>query len=81
MKFEMHRMYCYKDLLPFVVLVANECIITGVNILFKAATLQGMSKYVFVTYAYTFATIFFFPVYFFYTRFVYVYCNAYIMLS
>ncbi|GAU47303.1 hypothetical protein TSUD_283720 [Trifolium subterraneum] len=42
--------------------------IVGVNTLFKAATLQGMSKYVFVAYSYTFATIFFFPVYFFYTR-------------
>ncbi|CAJ2665472.1 unnamed protein product [Trifolium pratense] len=62
----MDRRYCYKDLLPFVVLVGNECMITGVNTLFKAATLQGMSKYVFVTYSYTFATIFFFPVYFFY---------------
>ncbi|XP_045812411.1 WAT1-related protein At5g40210-like isoform X2 [Trifolium pratense] len=62
----MDRRYCYKDLLPFVVLVGNECMITGVNTLFKAATLQGMSKYVFVTYSYTFATIFFFSVYFFY---------------
>ncbi|XP_045812419.1 WAT1-related protein At5g40240-like isoform X2 [Trifolium pratense] len=64
----MDRTYCYKDLLPFVILVVNECMTTGVNTLFKAATLQGMSKYVFVTYSYTFATIFFFPVYFFYRR-------------
>ncbi|CAJ2665475.1 unnamed protein product [Trifolium pratense] len=64
----MDRSYCYKDLLPFVILVVNECMTTGVNTLFKAATLQGMSKYVFVTYSYTFATIFFFPVYFFYRR-------------
>jgi hypothetical protein len=65
----MDRRYYYKDLVPFVVLVANECIITGVNTLFKAATLQGMSKYVFVTYSYAFATIFFFPGYLYHTRF------------
>ncbi|KAK2407496.1 WAT1-related protein [Trifolium repens] len=64
----MDRRYYYKDLVPFVVLVANECIITGVNTLFKAATLQGMSKYVFVTYSYAFATIFFFPGYLYHIR-------------
>ncbi|KAI5442492.1 hypothetical protein KIW84_011519 [Lathyrus oleraceus] len=62
---------CYKDLLPFMVLVGNECIITGVYTLFKAATLQGMSKYVFVAYSYTVSTILLLPFYFFYTRSVF----------
>lgn len=63
------RRYCYKDLLPFVVCVANECSNTGLFTLFKAATLQGMSNHVFVAYAYTVSTIVLFPVYFFYRRY------------
>ncbi|CAI8594449.1 unnamed protein product [Vicia faba] len=59
---------CYKDLLPLMVLVGNESIIIGVYTLFKAATLQGMSKYVFVAYSYTVSTILLLPLYFFYTR-------------
>ncbi|XP_061369728.1 WAT1-related protein At4g15540-like isoform X2 [Gastrolobium bilobum] len=64
----MDRRSCSKDLLPFVVLVANECSNTGLFTLFKAATLQGMSNFVFVTYAYALATIVLLPVSFFYRR-------------
>ena len=65
----MDRRHCYKDLLPLVVLVANECNNTGLFTLFKAATLQGMSNYVFVTYAYSVALLVLLPVTFFYRRF------------
>ncbi|KAG4958832.1 hypothetical protein AAZX31_13G056800 [Glycine max] len=64
----MDRRHCYKDLLPLVVLVANECNNTGLFTLFKAATLQGMSNYVFVTYAYSVALLVLLPVTFFYRR-------------
>ncbi|KAH1192496.1 WAT1-related protein [Glycine max] len=64
----MDRRHCYKDLLPLVVLVANECNNTGLFTLFKAATLQGMSNYVFVTYAYSVAFLVLLPVTFFYRR-------------
>ncbi|XP_027359016.1 WAT1-related protein At4g15540-like [Abrus precatorius] len=64
----MNRRYCYKDLLPFVVLIANECNNTGLFTLFKAASLEGMSNFVFVTYAYTVATVVLLPITFFYRR-------------
>lgn len=64
----MDRRCCYKDLLPFTSLVGNECIIVGVYTLFKVATLQGLSNYVFIAYSYTVSTIVLLPVYFFYTR-------------
>lgn len=44
--------------------------IVGVYTLFKVATLQGLSNYVFIAYSYTVSTIVLLPVYFFYTRFV-----------
>ncbi|RDX65316.1 WAT1-related protein [Mucuna pruriens] len=64
----MDRRYFYKDLVPLVVLVANECNNTGLFTLFKEATLQGMSNYVFVAYAYTVAVLVLLPVTFFYRR-------------
>ncbi|KAL2335625.1 hypothetical protein Fmac_016838 [Flemingia macrophylla] len=64
----MDRRYFHKDLLPLVVLVANECNNTGLFTLFKAATLQGLSNYVFVSYAYSLAFLVLLPVTFFYRR-------------
>lgn len=64
----MDRRYCYKDLVPLVVLIANECNNTGLFTLFKAATLQGLSSYVFVTYAYSLAFLVLLPIIFFYRR-------------
>lgn len=66
----MDRRSCYKDLLPFVALVANECSNTGLFTLFKAATLKGMSDHVFVAYAYAVATIVLLPISFCYRRLV-----------
>ncbi|XP_014517574.1 WAT1-related protein At3g28050 [Vigna radiata var. radiata] len=64
----MDRRYCYKDLLPLIVLVANECNNTALFTLFKAATLQGMSSYVFVSYAYSLAFLVLLPITFLYRR-------------
>ncbi|XP_057758938.1 WAT1-related protein At5g40240-like [Arachis stenosperma] len=64
----MDRRGCYKELVPFVVLVANECSNTGLFTLFKAASNGGMSNYVFVPYAYSVSTIVLCPITFFYRR-------------
>ncbi|KAE9620052.1 hypothetical protein Lal_00040379 [Lupinus albus] len=64
----MDRRLWHRDLVPFVVLVANECSNTGLFTLFKAATIKGMSDHVFVAYAYVVATILLLPISFFYRR-------------
>ncbi|CAH9090721.1 unnamed protein product, partial [Cuscuta europaea] len=58
----------YNEVLPFVALVLMECINVGLNTLFKAATNQGMSNYVFIVYAYAVAAICLLPSPFFSTR-------------
>ncbi|CAA2994608.1 WAT1-related At3g28050-like [Olea europaea subsp. europaea] len=55
-----HR-YCYKDVLPFTALVAMECSNVGLNTLFKFATNHGMSRHVFVVYAYAVAALVLLP--------------------
>ncbi|KAH1038597.1 hypothetical protein J1N35_040340 [Gossypium stocksii] len=57
--------YCYKDVLPFSAMVTMECINVGLNTLFKAATLMGMSYHVFVVYAYAIAALVLLPAPFF----------------
>ncbi|GMY13446.1 WAT1-related protein At3g28050-like [Fagus crenata] len=57
----MRGRYCYKDVLPFTALVTMECINVGLNTLFKAATLKGMSYHVFVVYAYAIAALVLLP--------------------
>ncbi|KAK4603766.1 hypothetical protein RGQ29_012322 [Quercus rubra] len=61
----MRGRYCYKDVWPFTAMVTMECINVGLNTLFKAATLQGMSYHVFVVYAYAIAALVLFPAPFF----------------
>ncbi|XP_020232139.1 WAT1-related protein At3g28050 [Cajanus cajan] len=58
----------YRDFLPVVVLIGNECNDMGLLTLFKAATLQGMNNHVFVAYAYAVATTILLPVTFFSRR-------------
>ncbi|KAF2308576.1 hypothetical protein GH714_010876 [Hevea brasiliensis] len=41
---------CYRDVLPFAAMVAVQCSGVGVNTLFKAAALRGMSYYAFIVY-------------------------------
>ncbi|WRX21977.1 EamA domain - like 10 [Theobroma cacao] len=57
----MARWSCYNDVLPFTAMVALESANVGVNILFKAATLKGMSYYIFIAYSYAVGTILFLP--------------------
>lgn len=52
---------CYRDVLPFTAMVTMECTNVGLNTLFKAATLKGMSYHVFVVYAYAIAAIVLLP--------------------
>ncbi|KAJ1384256.1 EamA domain [Sesbania bispinosa] len=58
----------YRDLLPILVIIGNECNDMGTLTLFKAATLQGMNNHVFVAYAYAVSTTVLFPLYFFTKR-------------
>ncbi|PON47450.1 Plant-drug/metabolite exporter [Parasponia andersonii] len=60
--------YCYRDVLPFTAMVSMECINVGLNTLFKAATLRGMSYHVFVVYAYAVAALVLLPAPFFSLR-------------
>ncbi|GLU02034.1 hypothetical protein SLE2022_193070 [Rubroshorea leprosula] len=53
--------YFYKEVLPFIAMVMVECAIVGLNILFKAANLKGMSYYVFIPCACATATLLLFP--------------------
>ncbi|KAM3761529.1 hypothetical protein ACB098_01G274700 [Castanea mollissima] len=53
--------YWYKDVLPFSAMVEVECTNVGVNTLYKAATLKGLSYYVFVFYSFAIATIVLLP--------------------
>lgn len=53
----MGRMNWYKDVVPFCVMVAVECTNVGVNVLFKAATLKGLSYYVFIVYSFAVSTL------------------------
>ncbi|KAJ4821847.1 hypothetical protein Tsubulata_051581 [Turnera subulata] len=43
--------YCYKDVLPFTALIAAECSVVGLTTLFKAASLKGLSYYIFTFYS------------------------------
>ena len=64
----MDRRTFHGELVPFVVLAANECSNTGLFTLFKAASNGGMSNHVFVAYAYSVASLVLLPVTFFYRR-------------
>ncbi|TQD81395.1 hypothetical protein C1H46_033036 [Malus baccata] len=51
----------YRDVLPFTAMVTMECVNVGLNTLFKAATLNGMSYHVFVVYSYSIAAFVLIP--------------------
>ncbi|CAL1391913.1 unnamed protein product [Linum trigynum] len=53
--------YFLESVLPFSVMVGLELISVGLNTLFKAATLQGMSYHVFVVYDYATAALVLLP--------------------
>lgn len=60
--------YCYRDVLPFAAMVTMECLNVGLNTLYKAATMKGMSEHVFVVYAYAVAALCLLPSPFFTPR-------------
>ncbi|XP_062151329.1 WAT1-related protein At5g40230-like isoform X2 [Alnus glutinosa] len=64
----MAQSYFYKDVLPFSAMVAVECLGMGLYTLFKAATLKGLSYYVFVAYSYAIATFVLLPLPFIFRR-------------
>ncbi|KFK33141.1 hypothetical protein AALP_AA6G336300 [Arabis alpina] len=49
--------YFKRDVVPFSAMIAVECTTVGSSTLFKAATLRGLSFYVFVFYSYFVATL------------------------
>ncbi|KAK8687961.1 hypothetical protein V6N13_086750 [Hibiscus sabdariffa] len=55
----------YEDVATFTALVTMECVIAGLNTLFKAATLEGMSYHVFLVYDYAVASLLLLPAPFF----------------
>lgn len=59
------KSFWFKDVMPFVGMVAMECANVGLNTLYKAATLKGMSHHVFVVYSYGLAAFLLLPSYFF----------------
>ncbi|XP_059451466.1 WAT1-related protein At5g40240-like isoform X2 [Corylus avellana] len=63
----MSRNYFYKDVLPFSAMVTVECTNVVLNILFKAATMKGMSNYAFNAYSYAVSTLVLLPFAFIFT--------------
>ncbi|XP_076897462.1 WAT1-related protein At3g28050-like [Bidens hawaiensis] len=53
--------FFYRDVLLLVAMVTIECNNVGLNTLYKAATLQGMSHHVFVVYSYAFGAFLLLP--------------------
>lgn len=53
--------FCYREVLPFTAIVAMECTNVGLNTLYKLATRSGMSRHVFVVYAYAIAALVLLP--------------------
>ncbi|GMH13363.1 hypothetical protein Nepgr_015204 [Nepenthes gracilis] len=64
----MEGRYWFKDVLPVTVMVAMECTNVGLNTLFKAATMRGMSHYVFIVYSYAIAAFVLLPSTFLYRK-------------
>ncbi|CAL1391914.1 unnamed protein product [Linum trigynum] len=53
--------YFHRDVLPFLAMVSLNIINVGINTLFKAATMEGMSNHVFVAYDYAIASLVLLP--------------------
>ncbi|KAF3965967.1 hypothetical protein CMV_009900 [Castanea mollissima] len=60
--------HCYENALPFSAMVTAECTNVGLNILFKASSLKGLSYYVFVFYMYATSTLVLLPLAFVFRR-------------
>ncbi|OMO64546.1 Drug/metabolite transporter [Corchorus olitorius] len=64
----MARERCYKDVLPFTAMAATQFANVGLNIVFKEATLKGMSYYIFITYSFVVGTLLLLPLSFLFPR-------------
>ncbi|KAJ4848505.1 hypothetical protein Tsubulata_047760, partial [Turnera subulata] len=51
------RAWWYKDVLPLAALIVVECSQVGLSTIYKAASLKGLSYYVFVFYSYAIGTL------------------------
>ncbi|OIW09754.1 hypothetical protein TanjilG_14277 [Lupinus angustifolius] len=47
----------YNEVFPFIVIIATEAILVGVNVIYKAATLKGLSYYALIVYSYSISSI------------------------
>lgn len=65
----MARKWGYKDVVPIIAMVAVECSDVVLSILFKAASLKGMSYFVYIAYCYVLATLVFLPLAFLSNRY------------
>ncbi|XP_060672751.1 WAT1-related protein At5g40240-like isoform X2 [Ziziphus jujuba] len=62
------RRCCYGEVVPFAAMAAVECTNVGLNTLFKAATLKGMSYLVFILYSYALGSLILLPLPFIFRR-------------
>ncbi|XWS40777.1 hypothetical protein CRYUN_Cryun17cG0024600 [Craigia yunnanensis] len=65
----MARRFVYKDALPITAMVAVECSDVVLSILFKSASLKGMSYFICIAYCYVLATLVFLPLAFIFNRY------------
>lgn len=63
--------YCYREVLPFTVMVMVECANVGNSTLFKAASDTGMSYMVFVVYSFAVSALSLVPLAFLFHRFLF----------
>ncbi|XP_024032529.1 WAT1-related protein At5g40240-like, partial [Morus notabilis] len=57
-----------KEIVPFAAMAAVELAAVGVNTFYKAATLEGLSYFVFVAYSYVLGTLVLLPLPFIFPR-------------
>ncbi|KAK3033554.1 hypothetical protein RJ639_032402 [Escallonia herrerae] len=60
--------YCYKEVLPFAAMIFLQCTQVALSIIFKAATLKGMSYRVFIVYSYALSGLVLLPFAFIFER-------------
>ncbi|EXC31607.1 Auxin-induced protein 5NG4 [Morus notabilis] len=65
-----------KEIVPFAAMAAVELAAVGVNTFYKAATLEGLSYFVFVAYSYVLGTLVLLPLPFIFPRFTCSICGC-----
>lgn len=56
-----NREYLHREVVPFAAMVSLQCIGVGLNTLYKLAANDGMSRHVFIAYAYAVAALLLLP--------------------